>query len=258
MKLAKNIYFLEKKELTEDKIEEIKINIKNGDAYIVKSFFTDIPLLHEIRQYLTNIGNNSLPSYYPLEKGILDHHRIVQDDQRSYIKSIVHQYMFHPWNQNIYDFYNLFKEVYHLKNLLSSMEKDKWLCNNDFSSFVPRITFHHYPVGGGYLSHHSDPVSEHQLVVPILQMSNKGNDFKLGGLYAMGKNNKKVYIDDVCSIGDLFLFNAEVYHGVTAIDKEEKLDWLSDNGRWMLLCSTIKTNSNYSASDAINVGNING
>lgn len=257
IKLANKLHIVNKNELTDNKIDEMKINIKNGDAYIVKSYFENTKLLKEIKHYLHNIGTNSLPSYYPLEKGIPNHHRIVNNDVRSYVKSIVHQYLFHPWNQNIYDFFSIFKEIYQLKNVLSSLDKNMWLENNDYNKFVPRVVFHHYPIGGGYISNHSDPVSEHQLVVPILQMSEKGNDFKNGGLYAMGLDNQKIYIDDLCSIGDLFLFNAEVAHGVTPIEEREDLNWFSEKGRWMLLCSTIKTNSNIQAADAIDIGKNN-
>lgn len=177
MKIAKNLYTIDKLFLNDANIEKMKINLQNGDAYIVKNFFDNHKLLTEIKKYLQNIGNNSLPAYYPLAKGIPDHHRIVFNDKRSYVQSTVHQYLFHPWNQNVYDFYNLFNEIYELKNQLSSLNKEKWLINNDYTEFVPRIVFHHYPIGGGYIANHSDPVSEHQLVVPILQLSNKGEKF---------------------------------------------------------------------------------
>ena len=252
IKKAKKVNIIKKDELYKN-IDIVKNGIKNNEAYVVTDFFHNKELLNEIKSYLNNIGNSSLPSYYPLEKGIPDYHRIVNNDDRSYVQSIVHQYLFHPWNQNIYDFYNIFKEIYHLKNILSSLKKEKWLINNDYTEFVPRIAFHHYPVGGGYIAKHSDPVSSHQLVVPILQMSKKGKDFRSGGLYAVSESDEKIYIDDLCSIGDLFLFNAEVIHGVDPIDKEKKLDWFDKKGRWMLLCSTIKTSSNIKAPNAIDL-----
>jgi hypothetical protein len=255
IKSVTKLHIINKNELTDNSINEMAVNIKKGETYIIKSYFENTKLLLDIKNYLHNVGNNSLPSYYPLEKGIPNHHRIVDNDARSYVKSVVHQYLFHPWNQGIYDFFSIFKEIYQLKNKLSSLEKNQWLENNDFTKFVPRIAFHHYPVGGGYIANHSDPVSEHQLVVPILQMSEKGNDFKKGGLYAVGEDGQKIYIDNECSIGDLFLFNAEFTHGVTPIDSDNSLNWFTEKGRWMLLCSTIKTNSNIEAADAVDMEN---
>ena len=72
-------------------------------------------------------------------------------------------------------------------------------------------------------------------------MSRKGEDYRVGGGYAIDEQGNVVDTDALMEKGDVLLFNAEVMHGVAPIDPDEELDWLSFRGRWSMIASTIKT-----------------
>lgn len=115
------------------------------------------------------------------------------------------------------------------------------------------MSFQFYPGGAGGLNKHSDPVDHHQLTVPLLIMSKKGDEFNKGGLFVENQKNEHVFIDDLCDIGDVVLFNAQVPHGVATIDPDKALDWLNFEGRWMMIFATNKLASNDSISNAIDL-----
>jgi hypothetical protein len=252
-KTARKIHILQKNEYDTDNqifLDEIKENITtHRDFYVLKSFYPAEDL-RKIRKYLHNIGTNSLPKYETLINGCPDFHRIVNDDLRSSVKSVMHQYVFHSWNDNAFDFFNYFKKIFHLKNQLGGFDKDYCLNNTPDNDFVARVAFHHYVAGGGYLQCHADPVGSHQFVVPILQLSTKGEDFTSGGFYIINENNEKVFLDEHAEIGDLLLTHGEVKHGVDYVDSQKKIDWLSDAGRWMFLGAIVKTPKNHFTSNA--------
>jgi len=236
-----------------DLLKKISDDISlRSDAYIIKNFY-DTDLMFKIREYLHAVGTSSLPSYHPIAEGSSDFHRIVNEYPGSAVKSICHQYLFHNWNQNHFDFFKTFEELFFLKNVLSGFEKNMFFKNRPSDDFVVRIAFQHYPVGGGYFSEHSDPVGDHQLVVPILQLSTKGDDYKNGGHNLVGEAGQRVPLDDIAQTGDLILFNGEVKHGVVPIDLENRIDWSCRRGRWMCIISTIKTPSNKTTPEPLQI-----
>ena len=257
VKYLGNIRVLESKPAdllnNEDLLKSIGNDIALGcDAYIIKNFYEN-DLMMKMKEYLHTVGTSSLPSYHPIAPGSFDFHRIVNEYPGSAVKSICHQYLFHNWNQNHFDFFRTFEELFFLKNVLSGFEKNMSLKNRPTDDFVVRIAFQHYPVGGGYFSEHSDPVGAHQLVVPILQLSTKGEDYKDGGLYLVNEAGHRVPIDDVAQTGDLILFNGEVKHGVVPIDPDDRIDWSNKRGRWMCIISTVKTPSNKTTPEPLQV-----
>lgn len=231
-------------------IQEMRNNILNNDGYIVRNM-VDPALLDKIRDYLISVGRGSLPSYHHLKQGCPDFHRIHQFDQRSYVKGLMHQFMFHPWNQNIFDLFSIMKPIYNLKNLLSNLDKDAYLETTPDDGFISRLSFQYYPKGGGCIKRHSDPVDIHQLCVPVLLMSDYGEDYKEGGGYVVDADDNVLITDSHMKKGDVVFFNAQVVHGVAPVDPDEKTDWLSFAGRWICLVSVIKTMSNQAALNAL-------
>lgn len=252
-KTARKIHILNKNEYditSQTFLDEIKENITtHRDFYVLREFYPAEDL-RRIRQYLHKIGTHSLPKYESLVSGCPDFHRIVNDDPRSSVKSVMHQYVFHAWNDNAFDFFNYFKKIFYLKNQLGGFDKNYCLNNTPENDFVARVAFHHYVSGGGYLQCHADPIGSHQFVVPILQLSTKGEDFTSGGFYIINDKDEKVFLDDQAAIGDLLLTHGEVKHGVDFVDSDKKIDWMSDAGRWMFLGAIIKTPKNLVTSNA--------
>lgn len=233
------------------KIDFIKKCISDNKAVIIKNII-DERKLGEIKNYLFNLGINSLPSYHALNKKVPDHHLILNKHPDSTIESYVHKFYFFPWNQNIFDFFKLFKSVFEIKNLITGLSKDEFFKNNPLDDdFVLRCVFHHYPIGGGMISKHADTVGTHQAVTAIVGLSTKGKDFQNGGLYVIDNKNNKVFIDDNLSIGNVLFFNPEIEHGVDNIEGKSEGGFFDESGRWIMIAATIKTEKNIKAKIAI-------
>ena len=229
--------------LDEDYIEQLRSRIKQGDIYIF-SGFAEQSSLPKIKDYLINVGRNSLPNYYPIDVGSPNFHRLNRYDERAYVKGCFHQFVFYPWNQDIFNLFQLFRNVYRLKNRISGLNADAFMGPQPEKDCIARLAFQHYPSGGGMLNRHSDPVDYHQLTVPTMMISKKGEDFFSGGAYVVNEHQEKICLDDHMNLGDVVFFNAEVVHGVDEIDPDHEMDWLSFKGRWMLLFAVNKLSSN--------------
>jgi len=233
-------------------IKEIRANVQNGDVYIARNVFSE-DLILRIRKYLVKVGQSSIPNYQKIELGAPNFHRMNQVDPRAYVKGCFHQFVFFPWNQDYFNLFELSKEVYFLKNLISNLPADKFLKSEPEDGCTSRLAVQFYPQGQGFLNKHRDPVDHHQLTVPIMIMSKKGVDFQSGGAYVEKENGEKVILDDICNIGDVIFFNAHMAHGVEKIDPETKTEWLDFKGRWMLLFAVNKLFSNTTISDAVDL-----
>lgn len=236
----------------ENYLKKIRKNVYSGDLLIIKKIF-DIKLINSFKKYLISIGSNSLPRYESISHKTPNHHRIIRSDPRSFVKGCFHQFSFFPWNQDVFNLFDLTKKLFWLKNLLAKKKRESYLGINNKSKIISRVAFQFYPKGEGYLNLHQDPVGFHQITAPILIMSNKSKDgdFKAGGSFVLDKNNKKFYIEEHASIGDLVIYNASIPHGVDPIDPHTKpKNWYDFKGRWMMLIATNKVFGNKKVEDS--------
>ena len=103
-------------------IERIRNDIIAGDVFIARRFLPK-KLLLEMRDYMIGIGRHSLPNYRKVEKGAPNFHRIDRWDPRAHVKACFHSFSFFPWNQDVFDLFEVFTPIYHLKNLLSDLRR---------------------------------------------------------------------------------------------------------------------------------------
>ena len=80
-------------------------------------------------------------------------------------------------------------------------------------------------------------------------MSEKGLDYNTGGAY-VEKDGEKIILDDICEMGDIVYFSAEIPHGVLPIDPDDTTPWLEFQGRWMLLLAVNKVSTNQDIKNA--------
>jgi len=255
MLYARDILFVDYSEnllSDEKKIAEIRSNIQQGDIYIVKNV-VDKAFLKQIRNYLIQIGKNSLPNYRTILPGCPNFHRMNDEDDRAYVKGCFHQFVFFPWNQDVFHLFEKFRFVYYLKNLLSGLRSDIFLSREPEEDCIARLAFQYYPKNKGYLNAHADPVDYHQLTVPTMMLSKKGEDFLEGGAYVMSTKKNKIYVDDFLDWGDVVYFNASVIHGVDPVDPGVEENWLSFEGRWILLFAVNKLASNQRIGQSVDV-----
>jgi hypothetical protein len=236
-----------------DRLEDVREGLRAGDVYVARRVI-DPRLLADIQTYLTGVGRHSLPNYAAIEAGAPNFHRMNRSDPRAYVRGSFHQFVFFPWNQDVFNLFELFAGIYSVKNVLSGLPADTFLGAKPQDGCTARLAFQMYPRGGGFLNRHSDPVDYHQLTVPILQMSTKGRDFSTGGLFVQMQDGSDLVVDDVTEPGDVVYFNARCPHGVHPIDPDAELRWLDYAGRWMLLFATNKLAGNAAIADAVDLG----
>lgn len=234
------------------RIAEMIERIKQGDAYLAREVIDREKLL-KIREYLMQVGRSSLPNYAKIEQGAPNHHRLNFSDARSYVKGWFHQFTFFPWNQDVFNLFELAKPVYQMKNLLSGLPADKFQGMEPDDGCISRLSFQFYPSGAGYLNKHRDPVDHHQLVVPTMLLGRKGEDWSHGGAYVERADGELLMLDDQADIGDVLYFNAQLPHGVQPIDPEAELNHLDFRGRWMLLFAVNRLFGNTTISDAVDL-----
>lgn len=233
-------------------LDDVRSSIKNGDVFVFKNVYPKGKLL-TIREYLIKVGQSSLPNYMKIEEGCPNFHRMNVWDKRSYVLACFHQFVFFPWNQDLFNFFELFKPVYNFRNIINSLPKNKFLGVEAEDGCTARLAFQFYPRGIGGMNEHIDPIDFHQLTVPMMIMSTKGKDFYSGGAYLEKSNDEKIVLDDIADCGDVIYFNAGIPHGVDKIDPDCKVDWYSFSGRWMLLFAVNKLFDNAKIDNAVDL-----
>ena len=232
---------------------EIQKRIQTGEVGVVRQFI-DSSLTKQIREYLVAIGQNSLPTYEPIEIGRPNFHRLNVDDERAHVRGCFHQFVFYPWNQDIFNLFELFGDLFRLKNIISGNESSRYMGRQGEDEMITRIAFQFYPAGMGFLNRHQDPYGEHQLTVPTMSLSSKTVDFQVGGAFIEDEYGKQVILDDYTSSGDVVFFDARLTHGVAKIDPGSNKHWLDFAGRWTCLVATNKLSHNSRIQNARDLG----
>lgn len=226
-----------------ERITEIAAEIREGRILVVRRFF-DADTVASIKQYLSQVGRNSFPNYHPIERGCPNFHRVNNWDERAYVRGCFHQFSFFPWNQDVFDLFRLARPAYHLKNAINGFSAEKFLRREPEDGCTARLSFQFYPSGSGALNKHSDPVDHQLMAVPTMIMSKRGTDFRTGGAFVDGENGTRLYLDELCEVGDIVYLNAEIPHGVETIDEGSTVPWVEFQGRWMMQLGTNKLASN--------------
>ncbi len=226
--------------------------IDQGDVFIAKQVIPKDKLLR-LRDYLKNVGQNSLPNYQKIEKGALNFHRMNVWDERSYVPACFHQFSFFPWNQDVFQLFDLCRDVYQMRNLLSQLEPNKFMGREPEEGCTARISVQFYPKSVGGMNKHIDPFDFHQTVVPIIIMTKKGKDFHEGGAFVEMSDGRHLILDDEADVGDVIYFSAQMPHGVQRIDPSQDADWVSFEGRWMMLIAINRLADNQQIKDSINL-----
>jgi len=251
MHLRDILFFDDLRAVLEDsrRVQELREGILAGDVYVFRHFLSLEKIL-EIRGYLEDVGRGSLPNYQRIEPNCPNFHRMDRWDPRAHVKGCMHYFSFFPWNHDVFGIFDLFRPVYHLKNLISGLPAESFLGWEPDRGCTSRLSFQCYPRGIGGLNRHQDPVDYHQITVPSMLMSQKGVDFEQGGAYIERNESERIVLDDMCDAGDVAFFNANAFHGVERIDPGAELDWLSFRGRWALVFTVNKLADNAAIGDS--------
>ena len=230
-----------------------RAKIQAGGVGVVRQFINQ-SLAMEVRDYLTKIGQNSLPTYEPIKINRPNFHRLNHDDERAHVRGCFQQFVFYPWNLDIFGLFQIFENLFKLKNLITGNPAERFTGRHGEDGVVSRLAFQFYPSGRGFLNRHQDPHGEHQLTVPTVCFSEKSRDFQYGGAFIEDVDGSRHYLDDETSIGDVVFFDARLTHGVEIIDPHIVRPWLDFVGRWTCLVATNKVIGNNQIPNAVDLG----
>jgi hypothetical protein len=230
--------------------------IRAKEVCVVRQFVTP-PYVRSIISYMAQVGRGSLPNRHATQAGCPNHHRAYQWDERSYVKGCYHQFSFFPWNEDIFNFFRVFRPIYQLRNLLSGKPTEHFLGTKPQEGCIARLSFQFYPKGTGSMNKHCDPIDIHQQVVPVMIMSQRGQDFERGGLFFEDDNGERIYAEGKTGPGDIVWTHPQHAHGVERIDPESAADWLSFEGRWSTVFAVNKLVDSTHIADAVDLENPN-
>jgi hypothetical protein len=215
---------------TSECIADITQMISEGQVIIIRGVFVS-KLLNSVKKEIFEFGQNS-PENNPKRDAKTDNfHRVDNNHPSMSVKRIAHFFRYSYANQNLTSIFELIHPLNILRNSIANLNPEYTFYNDD-DGFLSQPAALHYPVGGGYMSAHVDPIDP-QKVEMVLSLSQRGVDFNEGGL--------SIYIDNVWNdvekfiqFGDICMFRPDIPHRVDPIDAGIELDWNTISGRWTI------------------------
>lgn len=215
--------------------------IQNGGVYIVKNYLSE-ENIQLLRKNMNNIGNTTEPSWHELKDGCPDYHRKVDNYEKAYVKARTHTFLFHLWYEHNQYLIDIFEDIFNMKKEMLNYENLDYLKNVPSNGFISRVVIHHYPRGGGYMEEHTDPVNPYTPIQTIIKASKTGKDFTTGGVYIRDpKTNEKVFAEPFFDYGDMIVFDQGLLHGVDPIDETAELNWSLEDGRFLIIPITVRS-----------------
>lgn len=223
---------------SDNEIEQIRQLIESRKVVILKSVF-DKHLIREIKQNVFN--HMALAEQSNPEMGVntSNYFRRDENPEKSAVKRIKQFVASFYWNKDISGETKLMKAMSRLRNEVANLPLDYTLNGIEPDGYMTYSNITHYPSGGGMLNKHQDPPNK-QFSVIISSMSEKPKDFEVGGVY-VEVGGEKIDLDQILELGDVYLMNPQMIHGVDPIDPDlNNLQWDSLNGRWILFPALIE------------------
>lgn len=215
--------------------DEFFSRILRPEVFVVKQFYDGKDIL-ALRQKVFEWGQSSEPTWTPLVDDCPDYHRLHDDYPQAHVKAKMHTFYHHGWYDHNEELFAFFKDIFRLKNVLAGLDQDHYMANIPSNGQIARVNVHHYPLGGGYLAEHIDPVAGWAKIQTLVQASRYGEDFQEGGLYARAeRDGEKYFVDPYTEPGDLMVLSPGIHHGVEPIDPSVDYDRHSNSGRWIVL-----------------------
>lgn len=209
--------------------EELSKQIAGGAIVIITNVFNREEIL-SCRQKIYTYGQTTPESNPPRSADTINFHRIDNNHPMMSVKRIAHFFRFSYKNQGDSGIFRFFEPMNYLRNRLAGLEPE-FTFYEDYKGYLSQPALLHYPRGGGYLQNHVDPV-EPQMVEMVMLASEKGVDFKEGGL-SIFDNGKWLDIESMCKLGDMILFRPDIPHRVDPVDPDATLEFNENSGRWI-------------------------
>lgn len=212
--------------------------IEERKVVVLKSVF-DRDSMTAIRDGCVRFARENEQLNPELTVGIPNFYRVDNDPPKSAVKRICRSFALFYWNDDDFGGERPYLQALAgLRNRLAGLpEGFAFEGVEDGQLSIPSIV--HYPVGGGYLQTHEDPPSTQRAVVTAI-LSELGSDYESGGLYVDDpKTGERVLLDSQLEVGDVYMINPAITHGVAPVDADEPLAFDSGSGRWMMFSALV-------------------
>lgn len=219
-------------------VEQIRQLIESHKVVILKNVF-DKSLIREIKKHVFNHMTLAEESNPEIGVDTPNYFRRDENPEKSAVKRIKQFVASFYWNKDISGETKLMKAMSRLRNEIARLPVDYTLNGIESDGYMTYANITHYPPGGGMLNKHQDPPNK-QFSVIISSMSEKPEDFEMGGVY-VEVDGEKVDLDRILELGDVYLMNPQMIHGVDPVDPNlDGLQWHSSKGRWILFPALIE------------------
>ena len=215
---------------TDMSIQEMTKRIELGEVIIVRNTFSK-EKLYEVRRKVHRFGVSTPEKNPPRSAQTECFHRVDNNHPLMIVKRIAHFFRFsyeHQGDEGVFEFMH---PINILRNQVAGLD-EKYTFWEDWNGYLSQPAMLHYPAGGGYLANHVDPLHP-QRVELVLAMSQRGEDFKSGGIQIQD-GDKWVDLESSIQFGDIVMFRPDVPHQVLPIDQDSQLDLQSETGRWIM------------------------
>jgi hypothetical protein len=216
--------------VVEEPVEKLSQRIVDGDVIVVQNCFNK-QLLLDIRSRIHKFGVTTPEGNPPRDAKTIDFHRIDNNHPKMAVKRIAHFFRFSYANKGETGVFQVMEPINYLRNAIAGLPED-YSFYEDTDGYLSQPAVLHYPLGGGYLEPHMDPVFP-QFCELVLLVSQKGIDFTEGGLQ-IKSGDEWVDVESMAKFGDIVLFKPDIPHRVTPIDPHKELEWTSEGGRWIV------------------------
>lgn len=218
--------------------EELLALIEERKVIVLKHAF-DRDAMTRIKDGCVQFAREHEPENPEIKPGVPNFYRIDDDPPKSQVKRICRSFALFYWND--YDFGGerpYLQALAGLRNRLAGLHEGFAFERVEEGQLsIPSIV--HYPRGGGYLQTHEDPPSKQRAVVTAI-LSELGSEYKSGGLFVDDpKTGERVLLDSELEVGDVYLINPAITHGVAPVDPGEPREFDSADGRWMMFSALV-------------------
>ena len=224
-----------KKKIPKKYLKKLQVSLKKKQVVILKNILDPLKL-KEIKNKTFEFGkknkpNKKMSNFAFIKKSL---HRIDDEHPQMRVKCVNHVFRPSRNDKNFKSFFEITDQIDEIRNSLLKIKKKEYRKSNNGKGYISRPTIKHYPIGGGYMSKHTDKVLGKHSIQVITPLSEKFKDYKSGGLKVKIEKNWHD-IDAKLSLGSIVLHRPDLEHKVDKVNRSKKTLWGSISGKWSLI-----------------------
>ena len=214
-------------------------NISNGAIYVLKNSIEE-EILESFKKTLDKICETDQPINPKILNDAKNGFYISNKIDGPGYNTVDRSFYFFSWNKDKTGIYKKVIEIYKPLKILNGLEKEDITKNKPLDGIIERLHVIHYPLGGGQISKHYDPINS-SIFNFGLYATEHGKHYEEGGFFAEDKNKKKILIDKDIRMTDIVIFFPGIIHGVDQIKNKKIKKVETIDGRWFFNVNLIQS-----------------